>query len=396
MQLFAEIRLSDYTGRQYAAMIQEIESENRHRLLNLNEVQYIDYLVNRYKIEPLVIDFDDWHGANDEVESISTFTGNIIKRQILKIHLPFHGDKKLLQCLPNEYTLWNENVELVGNEITFVMHISDYNQDDGGESIKAELNNITKKIKTTYERVSSEVEAFNRNLESYATAGFHKRKQQILKQENLLASIGVPVKRSDNIPQSFAVPVVTRNVIIKPNAPTTTYEPEPVLDEHIYQEILNVIGEFGKAMERQPSTYQDKQEEPLRDLFLMLLTPHFKSTTGETFNKKGKTDILIRHENNNVFVAECKVWKGIEGYLRTIDQLLSYLTWRDTKAAILMFVQNKQITNVLQQVKEDTAQHPCFVKSKGSPSEARFDFAFHLPGDESRGVQLAVFCFHFA
>jgi hypothetical protein len=39
--------------------------------------------------------------------------------------------------------------------------------------------------------------------------------------------------------------------------------------------------------------------------------------TGETFNHVGKTDILIRHENKNVFVAECKFWGGYEGLKKT-------------------------------------------------------------------------------
>jgi hypothetical protein len=55
--------------------------------------------------------------------------------------------------------------------------------------------------------------------------------------------------------------------------------------------------------------------------------------TGETFNFQGKTDILIRVEGKNVFIAECKFWKGEKALLATLDQLLSYLSWRDTKAA---------------------------------------------------------------
>jgi hypothetical protein len=44
---------------------------------------------------------------------------------------------------------------------------------------------------------------------------------------------------------------------------------------------------------------------------------------GETFNFEGKTDILIRVEALNVFIAECKLWKGEKQFLATIDQLLS-------------------------------------------------------------------------
>ncbi len=90
-----------------------------------------------------------------------------------------------------------------------------------------------------------------------------------------------------------------------------------------------------------------KDEETLRDLLLMVLSPHFQSVSGETFNKTGKTDILIRHEGKNLFVAECAIWKGSNQFLGKIDQLLSYLTWRDSKTALICFVRNKDVANVL-------------------------------------------------
>ena len=80
------------------------------------------------------------------------------------------------------------------------------------------------------------------------------------------------------------------------------------MDEAIYREILQTIHETGKVFERLPRTYADKDEEALRDHLILELEPRFAySTTGETFNKQGKTDILIRHEKSNLFVAECKL-----------------------------------------------------------------------------------------
>jgi hypothetical protein len=148
-------------------------------------------------------------------------------------------------------------------------------------------------------------------------------------------------------------------------------------------------------MERHPSIYKDKDEETLRDHFIMVLSPHFQSVTGETFNKIGKTDILIRHDKANVFVAECKFWSGIKGFHKTIDQVLGYLTWRDSKAAILCFVKTKELNPVLEQIEAETANHPCFVKSHGRVAEGWFDFEFHLKDDHTRSVRLAVLCSHF-
>jgi hypothetical protein len=63
--------------------------------------------------------------------------------------------------------------------------------------------------------------------------------------------------------------------------------------------------------------------------------------SSETFNAAGKTDILIRVEDRNIFVAECKFWKGEKHFIPTIDQLLSYTSWRDTKTAIILFNRQK-------------------------------------------------------
>jgi len=84
-------------------------------------------------------------------------------------------------------------------------------------------------------------------------------------------------------------------------------------------------------MERHPSTYAGKGEEALRDDLLATLSTHFPGATAETFNKTGKTDLLIRHENENGFVAECKFWSGSKSYHDAIGQLLGYLTWRDRR-----------------------------------------------------------------
>ena len=128
----------------------------------------------------------------------------------------------------------------------------------------------------------------------------------------------------------------------------------------------------------------------------MQLTPHFEwaSTTGETFNKAGKTDILLRYENTNVFVAECKVWKGAKAHHDTIDQLLRYLTWRDSKTAIVYFVPTKDIAAPLKAIEESTHSHACFAATKGRQDASWFHYEFHLPGDPASIIQLAILCFH--
>jgi hypothetical protein len=233
-------------------------------------------------------------------------------------------------------------------------------------------------------------------LENTIRQAVQARKAEYLKQANLIASLGVPFKKAEAVPATFSIPTAKKPPIIKPSAPNSAYSPEPALDPSVYREILRLCYDTGGEMERHPSIYRDKDEETLRDHFILVLSPHFQSVTGETFNRGGKTDILIRHDGANVFVAECKFWSGIKGFYNTIDQVLGYLTWRDSKGAILCFIRNKELNPILKQIETETVNHPCFVKYQGRAMEGWFDFEFHLTDDHTRGVRLAVLCSHFA
>jgi hypothetical protein len=136
-------------------------------------------------------------------------------------------------------------------------------------------------------------------------------------------------------------------------------------------------------------------EETLRDHILLYLTPRFEgASTGETFNKSGKTDILLRYETSNVFIAECKFWSGPNGLLKAIDQLFAYLTWRDSKAALVLFVRNQDFTSVLESIKETVPTHAQFIRHVQDVHESWFEYRLSLPGDPGREVWFSVLAFH--
>ena len=110
--------------------------------------------------------------------------------------------------------------------------------------------------------------------------------------------------------------------------------------------------------------------------------------------KPEKTDILLRYENSNVFIAECKFWKGKKEYLKTIDQLLGYLTWRDSKSAIVLFVRNQDFSSVIQKVESHTPNHLNYLGFLDKRDETWFNYRFHILGDKNREVKMAVLIFH--
>jgi hypothetical protein len=231
------------------------------------------------------------------------------------------------------------------------------------DRIKREADSTLKLIQQQSANLEKNILEYNQQLRSQAEQLSDARKTAIMKQNEVVTALGVPVKKSENIPRTFAVPATMRKrVVPKPQAISDKYVPEPALDEVIYEEILQTIFDTGRVFERLPSTYSGKDEETLRDHLVLNLEPRFQiSTTGETFNKSGKTDILMRHEGKNVFVAECKFWRGQKQHGNTIDQLLSYLTWRDSKSAIVYFIDTQEMAAPLKAIQAATPSHPCFV-----------------------------------
>jgi hypothetical protein len=195
-------------------------------------------------------------------------------------------------------------------------------------------------------------------------------------------------------PQTYSAPEVRRKVQSLPPASGAPFKPEPVLDEANYKHILSVIDNMTMVMERSPTAFAEMGEEAIRQHYLVQLNGHFEGTaTGETFNYQGKTDILIRADGRNIFIAECKFWRGEKQFIETLDQVLSYLSWRDTKAAIILFNRNKDFSQVLAKIKDVTNAHPHKKRGPTVESETRLRYVFGNPGDHSREIILTILAF---
>lgn len=402
MQIFYGSDLYQYLEGCIKTLEQEVINEEKNRLLNVDEVAYIDYLVKKFTIEPLCFNWDGLYitekeqniPACDFPPGYHVHSGKFYPKLTITYHLPFEGNHILLGMQPSTFIMWTMDIVLNKNLNEISFNIINWNND--AEKIKHEVSGNIDKIKKQSSNSTEQVKQYNNNLIQKASDIVSRRKTELLNQTNLLKSLGIPIKQANNVPETFSVPIQKKQIIVqKPPSSSLPYTPEPELSKDVYLQILTVCQDFGIAMERQPSIYQGKGEEALRDLFLMQLSPHFYSVTGETFNKNGKTDILIKHEGRNIFVGECKFWRGEKLHHEAIDQILSYLTWRESKAAIIYFVDNKNLQPVLDKIENETSKHNCHVKTESKNGEAWFNYHFHLLNDNTRGIDLAILVFHF-
>jgi len=245
------------------------------------------------------------------------------------------------------------------------------------------------------------VESYNRSLESFIKENIARRKEKLRADRQKVEALGIPIKRRSDLLEAFKVPAVRRKPkIAQPPQGMTPTEQQYFLDMEEYKYILRVLSDMSVAMERSPCTFRKLKEEEIRDFFLIVLNGHYEGrATGETFNGHGDTDILIRYEGRNVFIAECKIWDGEKKFRDGIDQLLGYTTWRDTKTAILVFSKKRDFTSVKEKIDSSVRAHACYKRSyqfehPGLDSDTTFSYILHHPDDENRELTLTVMAFN--
>ncbi len=389
----------EFSEERLESLKQELKRQPKDYILNVNEAEYKTYLLNQFGFELLQLHEEPmdiqpprqkerkldenerrWYSPYDWECTIACFV---------------EGSIDLWGIIPTVYSIGGGRPEFAvwASKITFQFTI----QSQDPEEFNREKNSALRSLRQHVDAINNNATAFNAGLPIHIDRHFSELKEAYLKENSFFAAINVTL--NPDAPKTYSVPKIEkRPAIQKPTVTGKLYSPQPTVDNKAYHDIIDCLTRVGLSIERKPSLYVDKDEEALRDLFLLQLEFAFTggTATGETFNRSGKTDILLKNtDNTNLFVGECKVWKGAKHYLEALSQLLAYLTWDDSKTALIVFVKSPNLLAVLQTVKEVTLSHPSAVKYEGIHKERFLQFTFNLPQDHQKHIAVEVMLFHF-
>ena len=187
----------------------------------------------------------------------------------------------------------------------------------------------------------------------------------------------------------------------QPIDPYFEVEELSTISNQAYFQIIDKINNFGLELQKLKSLHSKFDEEGFRDFLLPHLNSISKShsATGETFNKIGKTDILIQdNKGTNVFIGECKIWHGEKELLKAIDQLLGrYVNWRDEHTALIIFNKdNKDFSKLLKTAKNTMKIHPNFHSLVKETLNTSISYIFHNVEDKDKKVYLELIIFNCA
>ena len=399
--LFSNASWHDVERHQLQEMQKAIAGLDGNRLLNTSVEDLVLYFENKFQIEiPNLLTEEIVVDQRETQIDVSRDHNRMIYDRSrpfhiagteIEVEIPFTGEAEALKIQPTTYTTSPPRAEVRGNLL--VLKIVGTNLDP--QRVRSDIDRTVNEIQSHLATLRGNAQGLCAQLSIQARSAIESRRQKLLGDRNLVGGLGFKMKTRPGTNQTFTAPEVRKKLAPSlPAASTLPYKPEPALSNADYEHILGVLQNMVQVMERSPSAFETMDEESIRSHFLVQLNGHYEGqATGETFNYEGKTDILVRSEGKNIFIGECKFWTGPKMLLETIDQVLGYTSWRDTKVAVVVFNRNKDFSRVLGSIAETASEHSNFKRKLDRSSETTFRYCFSHKDDKNRELFLTILAF---
>lgn len=392
---FGKINHKDYEDQQHNKIRKEILGKTKEYILGVDEEEYKEYLYNSFNLQK--IDINKESESFDEPIISTKRRGSLkLKEYRFEIKYLYIGSEDLFKINPFQHISSSFEIKIYTTEnvvsFSFTMRALDKN------SFIAIKRDMLKLFEENIVKVNDYSISYNNRVNKFIDDFFTKTKNEYLSENDFFESINLKTQQHSS--PVFTVPVIKKVKVPEPTVDLKkSFSYIPTISNEMYNDIIATINKSGKIIEQNPPLYNGKNEGELRDQILYALTSRYENTsaTAESFNKKGKTDILLKYpkDGTNIFIAECKFWKGQKEFHNDLNQLFGYLTWRDTKSAIIYFVNSKGITEIVQKAKGAVEGSPFFVSHAQNRHEDSFSYIFCSPDDSEHRLLLELFIFHF-
>ena len=345
------------------------------------------YELYKYKDLP-VIDFENAYLEDEPI------VGR--EQTSINIYIPLDGELDSLcyqpynQCLccSNYYT----TISYENNSLLMPLNIGNKVDLDIDELISSTIESRKKNIITQYQYLKKDIEHFN-----YRIRGHIKNKfEELYKKVQVQIEIEQKTKKSKylKVQPKHIEPIKLEERKIETSSTNIKNVVEKKVDKIIalekdsYLQIYNNLKELSVYAQRLPKSYYKLSEEENRDQLINALNLKLTTATasGETFNVRGKSDIIIVDNKVIYYIAECKLWNGEKKFKDAIDQLLSYISQDVFYTSLIVF--NKKNKNVIEEAVQVIKSHDSYVKEI---SEDRFKFKHPKNDRVELEISLVVF-----
>lgn len=402
--LFAKEDLRSWLQERRRLAIDEVRNVHPDEILSRPHEQIVEEVLDRYLVsKPRLIadqvtgEVDDQHVdvSGDFRRAISDHAGpTYVDGTRITLHIPYDGPAEALRLRASTFTLNPPRAIIGDGRLSISRDVPADRLEQDREHVVQDLRDEIQQIQEHLRHAEADIAASNDQMQDEVHRAAEARRRKVLTDRDTEAILGVPLHRDEDVARSYRVQPVKRKRITpaQRTGGRDAFSPEPAITDEDFAAIIGDIVSVTRSFERLAVTYADMDEERLRDQILAMLGNVYGPTTGESFSKRGKSDIYLPWEGGNpVFLAECKWWTGPKAFAeRDLPQLLDrYVVWRDTHAAVVLFIRNKDATKVVTTAEESIRAHGRFVRD-GPPIDDVPVFVLHKEGDPDREIKLAL------
>lgn len=404
--MFNRASISDYYRKIAEDVRSDILKESEGQIIGSDIDELSKYYFDKYSLLP--IEIDETQGANwsqeNYVKTIPAHQREEFYRQegdkdwpcervSVEIHIK-HNDKMniISQLRSSTFSMSYTGDEFNWGQdrVSFVVETKGYGFNFDEDKIAQEVNNGIKRVKEMIGWKNNDINKENQSLLDHIKKLIEDRKREVeankQKLSTLTQKINIPLKKKDTLADQKIN--IEHKPIVRRIKPSPQLPEEYVLDESKVNDIIEIVDNQADTFEKTPATFKNLGEEDLRNLICANLNGIFAgAATGETFSKKGKTDIYLNIKKGNILIFECKFWGGKQLYLKTIDQLRGYLTWRQNYGVIINFVKVKNFTQVLSQIQGIVEDSSSYLNGFKKINDTRF-VSYHKLEDDDKQVKI--------
>ncbi len=398
--------ICDYFKKIFEDIKRGILTQEDNFMIQTNKDELVEYYFTKYCLSPIEFDKskEESFQHKKELRVVPAHKREDIYQNMGDIEFEFETITVKLPIIPNNnlQTILNlqssifsisgsPKVHYLDDSISFRLDIKGYgfelDDDKIAFYISQKKDAIDVWIRRKNDDIKKENEILKSKIDSYVEARKKKLAEDKERMKTLVQSMNIPLRNEEE--ELIRKIKLDAKPLIKKVEATSNKFVEFELDRKKVIDIISFIDNQGRQFENTPNTFKNFKEEDFRNTLLVSLNSIFRGkATGETFSKKGKTDIYLIIDNGNILIFECKIWGGKSRYAKTINQLLKYLTWRNNFGIIVTFVRRRDFSKVIEAIEDIVINHQSFKTNFQKLSKTHFVSIHRLREDKFKNVEI--------
>lgn len=259
IKAFAEVE-SFSAEKQFEQNVKKfIEDKSKEYILGVDEEEFKEYVVSKYSVEPLTV-YKESEQIDKPTVKKEKFTDRVYRDHqyekdvyCFTIRYKFSGSPVLFKIRPSSWTMTTYEISIneSSREVTLLFKI--YEQD--AAKFKIEKANIFYSAFTNLANVNVFANNWNSKVVDLVNRIFKQTKEKFLKENDFFSAINISTNSETE--SIFTVPSIKKAIIPQPKVDKgKEFSSTPTMAKEMYSDILKVIYDAGKSMEKKPALYK--------------------------------------------------------------------------------------------------------------------------------------------